>query len=87
MGWEKNQSDMTHQVDSRVNNIPHVKGGEALENGTSKASPQQNAAGTHVPQVLVSGPHLLHETGCSSATQYCGLSTPWLQHEGTIMEL
>ena len=28
-------------------------------------------AGTHVPQMLVSGPHLMHEIGCSSATQYC----------------
>ena len=40
---------------------PHAKGGEAQENGTSKASPShQNVAGTHVPQVLVSGPHLMH---------------------------
>ena len=69
-------------------NIPHAKGGEATENGTSEASrPRQNVAGTHVPQVLASGPHLMHEIGSSRATQYCGLSTPRLQHEGTIMEL
>ena len=69
-------------------NIPHAKWGEAQENGNSKASlPHQNVAGSHAPQVLVSGPRLMHEIGCSSATQYCGLSIPWLQHEGTIMEL
>ena len=68
--------------------IPHAKGGEPQENRISKASPpHQNVAGSHAPQVLVSGPHLVHEIGCSSAIQYCGLSTLWLQHEGTTMEL
>ena len=69
--------------------IPHAKGvrGARKWSFQSFASPNQNVAGTHAPQVLVSGPPLMHETGSSSATQYCGLSTPRLQHEGTMMEL
>ena len=51
---------------------PTLKG-EAQENGTSKASrPHQNVAGTQVPQVLVSGSHLMHES-----TGYIFPDTTW----------
>ena len=54
--------------------IPHAKGvmGERKWNFQSFASPNENVAGAHAPQVLVSGPSLIHEIGCSSAVRCCG---------------